>query len=161
MYLSRMADTTRGDGGGDPDGSRVLALDYGTRRIGVALSDPLRLTAHAFLTLQRASRARDLAALKAMVVEQEVGHIVVGLPLAMDGSRTPMTRAAEEFAAAVGRATGVPVETWDERLTTAQATRTLIEADVRRERRREGIDQVAAVILLQSYLDSRPRGEGA
>jgi putative Holliday junction resolvase len=153
MYLSRMVETTH-IGGDAPDPGRILALDYGERRIGLALSDPLRLTAGALLTLTRESRARDLAALRAVVVEHAVSRIVVGLPLAMNGTRTAMTEKAEEFAGAVGRATGVSVETWDERLTTAQATRTLIEGEVRRERRREVIDQVAAVILLQSYLDA-------
>ncbi|HUD70504.1 MAG TPA: Holliday junction resolvase RuvX [Dongiaceae bacterium] len=148
-----MSDTTR-VGGGDRDGGRILGLDYGERRIGLALSDPLRLTAGALLTLTRESRGRDLATLRAVVEQHAVRRIVVGLPLAMNGTRTVMTEKAEQFAGAVGRATGVPVETWDERLTTAQATRTLIEGDVRRERRREVIDQVAAVILLQSYLDA-------
>ncbi len=160
MYLSRMGETTH-IGEGAPDGGRILALDYGERRIGLALSDPLRLTAGALLTLTRESRARDLAALRAIIEKHEVRRIVVGLPLAMDGTRTAMTAKAEEFAGAVGRATGVPVETWDERLTTAQATRTLIEGEVRRERRREVIDQVAAVILLQSYLDALTARSGA
>jgi len=160
MYLSRMVETTH-IGVGAPDGGRILGLDYGERRIGLALSDPLRLTAGALLTLTRESRARDLAALRAVVEEHEVRRIVVGLPLAMNGTRTAMTVKAEEFAGAVGRATGVPVETWDERLTTAQATRTLIEGEVRRERRREVIDQVAAVILLQSYLDALGARSGA
>lgn len=146
----------------DPgDEGRILALDYGERRIGVALSDPLLIMASPLLTLTRQSIARDLEALRLMVEEHQVRRIVVGLPLAMDGTRTAMTGKAEQFAGKVGRATGVPVETWDERLTTAQATRTLIEGGARRERRREVIDQVAAVILLQSYLDARRTAGGA
>lgn len=159
MYLSRMPETTQP--GGATDDGRIMALDYGERRIGVALSDPLRLTASPLLTLTRESPARDVAALRGLVEAHEVGRIVVGLPLAMNGTRTAMTDKAEKFAGLVGRATGVPVDTWDERLTTAQATRALIEGDVRRERRREVIDQVAAVILLQSYLDARRAGGAA
>lgn len=155
-----MLDSTPDDAGSG-DAGRILALDYGERRIGVALSDPLRLTAQALVTLTRRSRADDLEALRAMTREHAVVGIVVGLPLAMDGTRTPMCRRAEEFAAAVGRATGLPVETWDERLTTAQATRTLLEADVRRARRRAVVDQVAAVLILQSWLDARAMGPGA
>jgi putative Holliday junction resolvase len=159
MYLCRMSQTTCA-GGEEQEGGRILALDYGERRIGVALSDPLRVMASALFTLTRESQSRDLAALRAVVEEHEVRRIVVGLPLAMDGTRTPMTEKAEQFAAKVGRSTGLPVDTWDERLTTAQATRTLIEADVRRARRREVVDQVAAVILLQSYLDARQLRSG-
>ena len=160
MYLSRMSETT---GAGEPrhDEGRILALDYGERRIGLALSDPLRLTAGALSTLTRESRASDLAALRAVAEAHAVSRIVVGLPLAMDGSRTAMTEKAARFADLVGRATGLPVETWDERLTTAQATRTLIEGNVRRERRRAVVDQVAAVLILQGYLDAlgaRSRG---
>jgi len=133
---------------------RIMALDYGGRRIGVALSDPLGLTARPLLTLVRRSRARDLEALVALAREHEVTRIVVGWPLAMDGSRTERVRLTEVFMQRVGRATGLPVEPWDERLTSVQAERVLIEGGVRRERRREVIDQVAAVILLQSYLDA-------
>ncbi|HKQ98405.1 MAG TPA: Holliday junction resolvase RuvX [Candidatus Polarisedimenticolia bacterium] len=152
-----MLDPTTGDGA-DESAARILALDYGERRIGVALSDPLRLTAQALVTLTRRSKADDLEALKEMVRTHGVVRIVVGLPLAMNGTRTPMSRRAEEFAAAVGRVTGLPVETWDERLSTAQATRALLEGDVRRARRREVVDQVAAVLILQSYLDAGRAG---
>jgi len=158
MYLSPVS-AERNDDGPVDDG-RILALDFGTRRIGIALSDPLRLTASPLMTLTRQSQARDLAALRAMAEEHTVSRIVVGLPLAMNGTRTAMTDKAEQFAGSVGRATGLPVETWDERLTTAQATRVLLEGDVRRDRRREVIDQVAAVILLQSYLDALRMGCG-
>jgi putative Holliday junction resolvase len=137
---------------------RIMALDYGERRIGVALSDPLGLTAGALMTLVRRSWAYDLETLVALAREHEVTRIVVGWPLAMDGSRTERVRLTEIFMQRVGRATGLPVEPWDERLTSVQAERVLIEGGVRRERRREVRDQVAAVILLQSYLDAGRAG---
>jgi putative Holliday junction resolvase len=137
---------------------RIMALDYGDRRIGVALSDPLGVAARPLMTLVRRSRARDLEALAALAREHEVTRIVVGWPLAMDGSRTERVRLTEIFMQRVGRVTGLPVEPWDERLTSVQAERVLIEGGVRRERRREVIDQVAAVILLQSYLDAGRAG---
>jgi putative Holliday junction resolvase len=142
-------------------GGRIMALDYGERRIGVALSDPLGLTARALTTVVRRSRARDLETLRDLAREHEVTRIVVGWPLAMDGSRTERVRLTEAFMREMGRASGLPVERWDERLTTVQAERVLIEGGVRRERRREVIDQVAAVILLQSYLDAARAGGGA
>jgi putative Holliday junction resolvase len=140
---------------------RIMALDYGDRRIGVALSDPLGLTASPLTTIERGARARDLEALRRLVEEHGVTRIVVGWPLAMDGSRTERVRLTEAFMERVRRATGLPITPWDERLTTVQAERVLIEGGVRRERRREVIDRVAAVILLQSYLDAARIGERA
>lgn len=137
---------------------RVMALDYGTRRIGVALSDPLGLTASPLLTVECRSWRQDVAALAELAHTNEVTRIVVGWPLAMDGSRTERVRQTEIFMERIGRATGLPVEPWDERLTSVQAERVLIEGGVRRERRREVRDQVAAVILLQSYLDAAHAG---
>ena len=138
-----------------------MGLDYGDRRIGVALSDPLGLTARPLLTLTRQSGRDDLARLAGLAREHEVRRIVIGLPLAMDGSRGERVRLTEVFMERVRRATGLPVEAWDERLTTVQAERTLLEADTSRRRRRQVIDQVAAVILLQSWLDARRAREGA
>jgi len=137
---------------------RIMALDYGTRRIGVALSDPLGLTAGPLLTLVCRSWRQDIATLVDLARQHEVTRIVVGWPLAMDGSRTERVRLTEIFMQRVGRATGLPVEPWDERLTSVQAERVLIESGVRRDRRREVKDQVAAVILLQSYLDAAHAG---
>lgn len=137
---------------------RIMALDYGERRIGVALSDPLRVMATPLLTLNRKSREVDLGILADLARAHEVGRIVVGLPIGMDGARGEQVRRVESFIEMVGRATGLPVDPWDERLTTAQAEKALLEGDVSRRRRREVIDQVAAVILLQSYLDARRSG---
>jgi putative Holliday junction resolvase len=152
------------DSGAAPDGEkgvpddRTLALDYGDRRIGVAVSDPSGLLASAVLTLERVSWKADLARISDLARRHQARRIVVGLPLEMDGTRGERVRIAEVFMTRVRKATGLPVVPWDERLTTVQAERTLLEGDVSRARRREVIDQVAAVILLQAYLDSRRRG---
>ena len=138
-----------------------MALDYGDRRIGVALSDPLGVSAQPLMTLERRSREIDFERLAALVAEHDVIRIVVGMPLGMDGSRGERVRLTEVFMERLRRATGRPVEAWDERLTTVQAERALLEGDVSRRRRRGVIDQVAAVILLQSWLDARGHGAGA
>ncbi|HYV85679.1 MAG TPA: Holliday junction resolvase RuvX [Patescibacteria group bacterium] len=138
-----------------------MALDYGDRRIGVALSDPLGLTAQPLLTLERRSRADDFERLARLAREHEVERLVVGLPLGMDGSRGERVRLTELFMERVRRVTGLPVEPWDERLTTVQAERSLIESDLSRRRRRGVIDQAAAVILLQSWLDARRARAGS
>ena len=124
----------------------------------MALSDPLGITAQPLMTLERTAWKRDLYRIREMVRQHGVTGIVVGLPLGMDGSRNERVRLTEVFMDRVQRATGLPVAAWDERLTTVQAERTLLEGDVRREKRRSVIDQVAAVILLQAYLDSRHQG---
>jgi putative Holliday junction resolvase len=147
--------------GRDIPGGRTLGLDYGERRIGVAVSDPLGVLATAVLTLERVSWKTDLARIRDLAREHEARRIVVGLPLEMDGTKGDRVRIAEVFMSRVREATGLPVVPWDERLTTVQAEKSLLEGDVSRARRREVIDQVAAVILLQAYLDSRrPSGGG-
>ncbi len=147
-------------GGGAVDAGRTLALDFGDRRIGIALSDPLGVAARPLMTLARTSWAEDLDVIRKLAREQEVRRIVVGLPLDMDGMRGRRARITEAFMEKVKAATGLPVIPWDERLTTVQAERILLEGDVSRARRREVIDQVAAVIVLQSYLDARRLGGG-
>ena len=147
-------------GTGRADG-RTLALDLGDRRIGVALSDPLGLAAHPLMTLTRVGWSADLGRIRDLARENEVVRIVVGLPLAMDGTRGGRVRLTEAFMERVRAATGLPVVPWDERLTTVQAERALLEGDVSRARRRRVIDQVAAAILLQAYLDARRAAGGA
>lgn len=142
------------EGPGESAAGRIMALDYGDRRIGVALSDPLGITARPLLTLTRTTWEGDLERIRAMTREHDIRRIVVGLPLDMDGTRGERVRLTEIFMERVHRATGLPVQPWDERLTTLQAERTLLEGDLSRARRRRVIDQVAAVILLQSYLDA-------
>lgn len=133
---------------------RILGLDYGTRRIGVALSDPLQLTAGPLTVLDAADP--DLAeGLCRLVAEHEVELVVVGLPVGLDGGEGPAAAAARRFAAEVRGAVAVPVELYDERFSTVTAERTLIEAGLRRERRKGTRDRVAAAVFLQAYLDGR------
>lgn len=141
-------------------GGRFLAIDLGTRRIGVALSDPTGTIAFALETITTAGAAGRRAAERVadLCRRHDVALVVVGWPRNMDGSRGPAARLAEVFAGRLRAALLVPVELWDERLSTAAADRTLIEAGVRREERRHARDRVAAALILQGYLDAR-RGE--
>lgn len=132
---------------------RILALDHGTKRIGIALSDELKMIAQPLEFVPAEPFEKFLARLKQLVQEKEVELIVVGLPRNMDGSYGPAALKAQEFVARLKAALEVPIKLWDERLTSAQATRMLIEGNVRRQKRKEKVDQTAAAILLQSYLD--------
>jgi putative Holliday junction resolvase len=131
-----------------------MGLDLGSKTIGVAVSDELFLTAQPVLTLRRSGLRSDLAGLKQLANEHSVQQIVLGLPLNMDGSEGPMAKAAREFGAAIEAKIGLPVEFWDERLSTAAAERALLEGDVSRKKRREVIDRLAASIILQSWLEA-------
>jgi putative Holliday junction resolvase len=140
---------------------RILAIDYGEKRLGLAMSDEAGAFAFPAGTLERRGLARDLAALRALVAERGVERIVVGLPLHMDGRAGPEARAALAFAATVAEATGLRVDTFDERWTTREAERSLREQGLvgrRGRRRREVVDAVAATLLLRSWL---ARGAGA
>ena len=134
---------------------RILAIDPGRVRMGLAISDPLGIIARGLPTLDSKGRARDLEALEAVIRDENVAEIVVGCPRNMDGSSGSMTQFAEKLAADLGERTGLRVSLWDERLSTVEAERTLIEGDVRRESRRDKRDQIAAVLILQGYLDLR------
>lgn len=136
------------------EAGRILGLDMGEKRIGLAVSDPLRITAQGLEVWQRRNRQADLEHLLKVAREYQVQKIVVGLPRHMDGRLGEAAEGIMEFAAALGEALGVEIITWDERLTTVAAERMLIQADVSRRRRRQVVDQVAAVLILQSYLDS-------
>jgi putative Holliday junction resolvase len=134
---------------------RVLAIDYGERRLGLAVSDEAGEIAFPAGALERKGGQRDLDALKALVAERGVARVVVGLPLHMDGRAGPGARAAQAFAKAVGHATGLPVDTFDERWSTREAERSLREQGFvgRRGRKgRENVDSVAATLILQAYL---------
>ena len=137
--------------------SRTLGLDLGDARIGFALSDALGLTAQPAGVLQRKNAAADLLALRAIVDEHRVARVVVGHPLLLWGVAGARALAAERFAAKLGASlgSGVAVDLWDERLTTSEARRLLVEDGVRRGRRREVIDAMAAALILQSWLDAR------
>jgi putative Holliday junction resolvase len=138
---------------------RTMGLDLGTKTIGVAVSDGLGLTAQAITTVRRTHLKADLAALADLVREHEVSRLVVGLPLNMDGSEGPRAEASRKFAGTAAQSLGVPVEFWDERLSTVAAERTLLEADLTRAKRRQVIDQVAAQFILQGWLDAhQPTG---
>jgi len=140
-------------------GSRILALDYGTKRVGVALSDELRWTAQPLETFERRTIDRDVAHIAALVREHAVGEVVLGFPLQLDGREGPAVQAMRNFAAHLERGLPVPLVLWDERLTTKAAEDLLIAADVSRKKRKGAVDRVAAAILLQSYLASRGQTE--
>jgi putative Holliday junction resolvase len=135
---------------------RVLALDLGTKRVGVAVSDRSGTIASPLTVLQRSGRqALDHERIKALVEEEEAVLVVVGLPLSMDGSVGKAAQAALREVQALTTVVGVPVETFDERLTTVTADRMLMEFRMRAEDRRKVIDKVAAAVILQSWLDRR------
>jgi putative Holliday junction resolvase len=137
-----------------PDQSRILALDLGKKRIGLAISDPLRITAQGLPNLVRTNKRSDLAALEAIVREREVGLILMGNPINMGGAEGRQSGWVREFAQAIESRLGVPVKFWDERLTSVQAGRVLRESGISIEKRAAAVDRLSAVILLQSYLDS-------
>lgn len=135
---------------------RILGLDVGDRTIGIAVNDPLGLTAQAVTVIRRRDPAQDLAALAQLIQRYEASLLVVGLPKNMNGTIGPQGEKVLAFAATLReKFPAVPVVLWDERLTTAAAERALLSADVSRARRRRVIDKVAAVLILQGYLDSR------
>ena len=134
---------------------RVLALDLGKRRIGLALSDELGVTAQGLKTLQRTNIREDLAALAKLAAHHNVTLIVMGNPLHMSGQEGRGTEYARDFSARLEAATGLPVQMWDERLTTVEAQRVLKASGVSIEKRAKAVDRLAAVILLESFLDSR------
>jgi len=136
---------------------RILALDHGTRRIGVAVSDELKMIAQPLEFILAEPFADFLARLKELIREKQVELIVVGMPRNMDGSYGPAALKVQDFVAALKTAVPIPIQTLDERLTSVQANRFLIEGGVRREKRKEKVDKTAAAILLQSYLDSSNR----
>ncbi len=133
---------------------RILALDHGTKRIGVALSDELGWTAQPLETFERRTLDRDVAHIQDLVREHEVTRVLLGLPLRLDGSEGPAVQAVRAFLERLEAALPVPVVTWDERMTTKAAEELLIAADVSRKKRKGTVDRVAAAILLQSYLES-------
>lgn len=133
---------------------RILALDHGTKRIGVAVSDELKMIATPLEFIPAEPFASVLDRLKQLIVEKEIDLILIGMPRNMDGSYGPAALQVQEFIAVLKDAITVPIRAWDERLTSAQANRFLIAANVRRDKRKEKVDKTAAAILLQSYLDS-------
>lgn len=140
---------------------RILAIDYGQKRLGLALSDPLRVTAQPFATWRRSNRRKDLARLRDLCAEHGVALILVGLPMHLEGANSAMAAEASRFAELVRAETGKPVELVDERLSSWEAEHALSEnsgAKSRsRERKRRELDEVAAAVILRDYLQSRRR----
>ena len=134
---------------------RVLALDLGKRRIGLAVSDELGITAQGLETLERTTIREDLARLAQLIVDRQVSLILMGDPLHMSGDKSRQGEYTREFADRLKAATGLPVVFWDERLTTVEAERVLRESGISIQKRGKAVDRLAAVILLESYLDSR------
>lgn len=134
---------------------RVLALDVGSKNIGLAVSDPLGITAQGLPTLRRRGRRADLEGLRELVTAYEVERLVVGHPLHMKGYASTRAREAERLAGQLQRDLKLPVELFDERLTTVEAQRLLQESGASRRQRREAADQIAATIILQTYLDQK------
>lgn len=134
---------------------RIAALDVGKARIGVAISDELGITAQPLGVVRRVGGQTDLRALRDLLAPYEPERVVVGLPLGMSGAEGSQAARVRAFGDRVGAHLGLPVEYWDERLTTVAAERALLEADVSRRRRREVVDKVAASLILQSYLAGR------
>ena len=137
-----------------PAKSRILALDLGKKRIGLAISDPLGITAQGLPNLVRINKRADLAALEQIIAAREVGAILLGNPINMRGSEGRQSGWVREFAAALEKHTGLPIKLWDERLTSVEAGRVLRASGISIEKRAAAVDRLSAVILLQSYLDS-------
>jgi putative Holliday junction resolvase len=138
---------------------RILCLDVGEKNIGVAVSDPLGLTAQGLEVIKRQSLSKDLRRIQQLLKDYDVEEIVLGLPLNMNGTMGEKAREILCFKEKLEEAAGITVTTWDERLTTVAAQRALLEADVSRKGRKKVIDKLAAVFILESYLRYRQRGQ--
>jgi putative holliday junction resolvase len=138
---------------------RILALDLGKKRIGLAISDALGITAQGLPTLQRTTIREDLAALEGLVREREVALILIGHPLNMNGTEGRQAKYTIEFADRLAAHTGLEVRAWDERMTSIEAGRVLRDSGISIEKRARAVDRLSAVILLGSFLDSRDSGE--
>lgn len=134
---------------------RIMGLDVGTKTIGVSISDELGWTAQGLDVIRRTTLQNDMAQLLQLIDRYQVGQVVVGLPKNMDGSIGEMGELSQAFARSLEREAKVPVVLWDERLTTQTAERLLLSADVSRKKRKQVIDKMAAVLILQNYLDAQ------
>jgi putative Holliday junction resolvase len=135
-------------------GKRLMGFDVGEKTIGLALSDTTLTVASPMATLLRVKFTKDVERIRAIVSEQGVGGFVIGLPINMDGSEGPRCQSVRQFAANLLEKIDLPLVFWDERLSTAAVTRTLLEADMSRKRRRETVDKMAAAYILQGALDA-------
>ena len=132
---------------------RIMGLDIGDKTIGVAVSDLMGLTAQGVTTIKRVGKKKDIEAIKQIIAEKQVNKLVSGLPKYMNGTVGPQGEKVQKFCELLKEETNLPIEFWDERLSTVAAERSLIEGNVRRENRKKVIDMLAAVIILQGYLD--------
>lgn len=137
---------------------KLMGLDLGTKTIGVAISDSLRMAASPIETIRRAKFTADAERLMALITQNDVTGIIVGLPLNMDGSEGPRAQSARAFVRNLKQKTDLPIVFWDERLSTMAVTRTMIEADLSRARQAEVVDKLAASYILQGALDRLRRG---
>jgi len=133
---------------------RILSLDHGTRRIGVAVSDELKIIATPLEYIPAEPMEKVIERLQQLIREKEVELILIGMPRNMDGTHGPASQTVQNFIAALQPHITTPMKTWDERLTSVMANRALLEGNVRRNQRKQKVDKMAAAILLQSYLDS-------
>ena len=141
-----------------PASGKLLGLDLGTKTIGVAISDGMRYSATPLETIRRQKFTQDAERLLQLIAENNAVGVILGLPLNMDGSEGPRVQSTRAFARNLAQKTGIPIAFWDERLSTSAVTRTLIEADVRRDRRAEVVDKLAASYILQGALERLRRG---
>ena len=141
-----------------PPSGKLLGLDLGTKTIGVAISDGMRYSATPLETIKRTKFTGDAERLKVLIAENAAVGIVLGLPLNMDGSEGPRAQSTRAFARNLSQRIAIPIVFWDERLSTSAVTRTLIEADVRRDKRAEVVDKLAASYILQGALERLRRG---
>lgn len=143
---------------------RIMGLDYGSKTVGVAMSDPLMITAQGVEIIRREKEnhlRKTLSRIEELIVEYEVDEIVLGYPKNMDDSIGPRAQISEEFADTLRRRTGLKVTLWDERLTTVEADEIMMEAGVRREDRKKYVDKIAATLILQSFLDAQESSTNA
>ena len=143
---------------------RIMGLDFGSKTVGVAVSDSLLITAQGVEIIRRKEENKlrqTLARIEELIVEYEVGEIVLGLPKNMNATEGVIAELTAEFKEKLERRTGLPVHMWDERLTTVAADRTMMEAGIRRENRKEYVDMIAATLILQGYLDRRSMDNGS
>ena len=138
-----------------PSHGRVLGLDVGSRRIGIAVSDPLGITAQGLETLQRTNKRQDFEYLRRVIDQYEVREIVVGLPLRMSGAEGTQAEKMRAFAEELAKRFHLPVHLWDERLTSAEANRFLRETELSIEKRGKAVDRMAAVLILQGWMEQR------
>ncbi len=135
--------------------TRIMALDVGARRIGVAVSDPLGITAQGLDTIQRQNKRRDLEALRRLLAEYQIQEVVVGLPLRLSGAEGTQSEKMRVFAEDLRHHFGVTVHLWDERWTSTEANRLLRETNLSIEKRAKSVDRMAAILILQSWLEAR------